>query len=150
MWVDNYWILSHEKKNTEQVMKELEGEVQKWSIGPMLASLWRTSTCWKEEKKDGEFRILGRSFSRDGRMQISLQGKDSERQQSPVEGREDILQQQCSVENQASKGDWPLIQLPLQLEPGCKPLWGGQPKRKCRHMPLFKCPLFHLTPIDQV
>ena len=22
--------------------------------------------------------------------------------------------------------------------------------RGCRHMPLFKCPLFHLTPIDQV
>ena len=105
MWVNNYWILSYKKKNGEQIMKELVREVQKWNIGPMLASLWRTSTWWKEEKKDVEFRILERSFSRDGRVQISLQGKDSERQQSSVDGREDIPLQQCTVENQASKGD---------------------------------------------
>ena len=69
-------------------MKELVEEVERWDMEPRPASLWWTSTYGKEDKKEivmvtaggkqkltfaDEFRILGHLFSRDGRMQISLE-----------------------------------------------------------------------------
>ena len=62
--------------------------MENWDKDPKPASLWWTSTDAKKESEDivfepaggkhtpplaDEFRILGHLFSRDGRMQISLE-----------------------------------------------------------------------------
>ena len=97
MWADKYWILSHKKENAEHMMKELVEEVDTWDMESNTRQLAAEEDLCKRGKarhrvRSGErethtrpfadeFRILGHLFSRDGRMQISLE----ERMQSANE-----------------------------------------------------------------
>ena len=50
MWTDNFWIVSHSKRNWEQLLRDLIEEAEKWDLAPKLASLWWTSTYEEEER----------------------------------------------------------------------------------------------------
>ena len=71
-----------------------------------------------------EFRILEHMLSRRWENADQLGGGNAKCQQSMVERREDIPMQECAVENQVPKSDWPCLQRlllcvrELVLEPG--------------------------------
>ena len=44
MWADNFGIMSHSKRNLEQMLRDLIEEAEKWEVAPKTASLWWTST----------------------------------------------------------------------------------------------------------
>ena len=50
MWADNFWMMSHSKRNLEQMPRDLIEEAEKWDLAPKPASLWRTRTL--KRKKD--------------------------------------------------------------------------------------------------
>ena len=52
LWADNYWIMSHSKMHSEQMLKEFIEEAGRWDLEPKPASLWLSSTCAKEDKED--------------------------------------------------------------------------------------------------
>ena len=49
MWADNFWLMSHSKRNLEQVLWDLIEEAEKCDLAPKPASLWWTSTYEEEE-----------------------------------------------------------------------------------------------------
>ena len=110
-----------EKEHVEQMMKELVEEVENWDKDPKPASLRWTSTDAKKENEDivfepaggkhtpplaDEFRILGHLFSRDGRMQISLEERCRAPTKHGGERREGTPMQERAVEHEVSKGIW--------------------------------------------
>ena len=52
MWADNFWIMSHSKRNLEQMPWDLIEEAARWDLVPKLATLWWTSTYEPEEMCD--------------------------------------------------------------------------------------------------
>ena len=82
MWADDFWIMSHSKRNLEQMLRDLTEEAEKWDLAPKLASLWWTSTYEAEERSevlvatDGmmytfpfeeKFKILGCAMNSEGK-----------------------------------------------------------------------------------
>ena len=52
MWADNFWIISHSKKQLEQMLKDLIEGAAEGDLEPKPASLWWTSTYASEEKEE--------------------------------------------------------------------------------------------------
>ena len=52
MWADIFWIMSHFRRDLEQMLRYLIGEAEKWDPVTKPASLWWTSTYETEEKCD--------------------------------------------------------------------------------------------------
>ena len=50
MWADNFWLLSHSKKNLEEMLQDIIEEARRRDHSHDTASLWETSTC-KVEKQ---------------------------------------------------------------------------------------------------
>ena len=52
MWAGDFWIMSHSKRNLEQMIRGLIEEAAGWDLTPKPASLRWTSSCEPEEKGD--------------------------------------------------------------------------------------------------
>ena len=52
MWADNFWLMSHSKRNLEQMLRDLIEEAEKCDLAPKPASLWWTSTYEEEERSE--------------------------------------------------------------------------------------------------
>ena len=52
MCADNFWIMSHSKRNLEQLPRDLIEEVERCDLAPKLASLWWTTTYEDEERSE--------------------------------------------------------------------------------------------------
>ena len=52
MWADNFGIMSHSKKNLEQMPRDMIEEASRWYLLPKPTSLWWTSTYGPEERID--------------------------------------------------------------------------------------------------
>ena len=79
VWADNFWIMSHSKKNLEQMLKDLIEEAAEMDLEPKPASLWWSNTYASGEKED---MILGTSkgcykfpFEHEFRILVNRQGK---------------------------------------------------------------------------
>ena len=88
MWADNFWIMSHSKKNLEQMPRDLIEEASRWDLVPKPACLWWPSTYGSEEKVDmilsttsrchkfpfeEKFKIQGYALNRQGKSQDSIE-----------------------------------------------------------------------------
>ena len=49
---DNFSIMSHSKRNVEQMLRDLIEEAGRWDLAPKLVSFWWTSTYEPEEERD--------------------------------------------------------------------------------------------------
>ena len=38
MWADSFWIMSHSRRNLEQVLRDLVEEAEKWDLAPKPAA----------------------------------------------------------------------------------------------------------------
>ena len=47
---DNFWLVSHSKKNLKEMLQDIIEEARRWDLLPKAASLWWTSTYEAEEK----------------------------------------------------------------------------------------------------
>ena len=56
MWADNFWIISHSKKQLVQMLKDIIEEAAEVDLEPKPASLWWTSTYASEEEEDMSLR----------------------------------------------------------------------------------------------
>ena len=52
MWADNSWIMSHSKKNLEQMSCDLIEEASRWDLVPKPTSLWWSCTYGPVERID--------------------------------------------------------------------------------------------------
>ena len=52
MWADNFWLMSHSKRNWEEMLRDLIEEAEKCDLAPKPASLWCTSTNEEEERSE--------------------------------------------------------------------------------------------------
>ena len=82
VWADNFWIMSHSKRNLEQMLRDLIEKAEKWDLAPKTCkSVW-TSTHEEEERSEvliatnglmyrfplyETFKILGCAMNRQGR-----------------------------------------------------------------------------------
>ena len=81
-------IMSHSKAHSEQMMKEIIEEAERWDLKPKPASLWWTRRYASEEKKEmtictrtgrhripfeNMFKMLGYSFNQAGVTQDCLE-----------------------------------------------------------------------------
>ena len=82
VWATNFWIMSHSKRNLEQMLRDLIEEAEKWDLAPKTCkSVW-TSTHEEEERSEvliatnglmyrflllETFKILGCAMSREGK-----------------------------------------------------------------------------------
>ena len=138
MWADNHCVLS-QKKNAQQMMKELVEEVERWDMEPKPTSLWWTRTHAMEKKLDmviktagrkyklpfvDEFRILVNLFSRDGGIQFNLEEKMQSDNRAWWRDAKIFRCKKSFMENQVPKSIRSCIRrlLPrmreLELEPG--------------------------------
>ena len=99
VWADNFWSMSHSKRNAEQMLCDLIEEAETWNVAPKPGSLWWTSTYEEEERSEVLVATTGLMYKFTCEEKIEILGCAMNRQGKTLDAIEERMQS-------ANKASW--------------------------------------------
>ena len=99
VWADNFWSMSHTKRNVEQMLCDLIEEAEKWDLAPKPGSLWWTSTYLLEDRSEVFVATNGLMYKFTCEEKIEILGCAMNRQGKTLDAIEERMQS-------ANKASW--------------------------------------------
>ena len=91
-WAHNFWIVSHSKRNVEQMLRELIEEAEKWRLAPKPESLWWTSTNESDKRSEVLIATNGLMYNFSFDEKLKFLGCAMNRQEKTLDAIEERMQ----------------------------------------------------------